>query len=217
MNDRVLEVIEVLEELYPDAHCELNHRNVLELTVAVMLSAQTTDKQVNVVTPQLFEHFQTLDDYAYADLTVLENDIRRIGLYRSKAKNIKNMAKMVLDNFDGIIPATIDELITLPGIGRKTANVVISVGYGIPGFAVDTHVERISKRLRLVYSNDNVVTIERKLKEKFPKDKWNTLHHQMIFFGRYHCKARNPACEECPLQNICGYYKQTYKKRNTQK
>lgn len=200
-------VMEVLANLYPDAECELVHANILELLVAVMLSAQTTDKQVNVVTKALFQKYPTLESYAQATLEVLEADIKKIGLFRSKAKNIKAMAIKVLEVYHGEIPSTIDKLITLPGVGRKTANVVISVGYNIPGFAVDTHVERVSKRLKLVKETDNVTQIEHKLKRKFPRDQWSILHHQMIFFGRYHCKARQPNCVECPLQSICAYYK----------
>jgi endonuclease-3 len=179
----------------------------LDLTVAVMLSAQTTDKQVNVVTTDLFSKYKTLEDYASADLLTLEEDLRKIGLFRGKAKNIKTMAGIVLTEFNGIIPDTIEKLITLPGIGRKTANVVISVGYGKPGFAVDTHVERISKRLTLVKQTDSIAEIEQKLKRRFPRDKWSKLHHQMIFFGRYFCIARKPQCEICVFQKVCTYYK----------
>ncbi|MGL5041647.1 MAG: endonuclease III [Culicoidibacterales bacterium] len=211
MTNKTNYVIEMLEKLYPNAECELNNKNILELTVAVMLSAQTTDKQVNVVTSSLFNKYQTLADYANADLVILEQDLRKIGLFRGKAKNIKMMSSIVLTQFNGIIPDTIEKLITLPGIGRKTANVVISVGYGKPGFAIDTHVERISKRLRLVKQEDSINEIEQKLKRRFPREKWSKLHHQMIFFGRYFCIARNPKCEDCVFQKECMYYKEIKK------
>lgn len=207
MTNKAQRVIDNLELLYPDAECELLHSNVLDLTIAVMLSAQTTDKQVNFVTPALFKKYPTVELYAAADISELEQDIKKIGLYRAKAKNIIAMATLVLSKYNGVIPDTIEHLIMLPGIGRKTANVVISVGYGKPGFAVDTHVERVSKRLKLVKEEDTVVTIEKKLKNMFPRDKWSKLHHQMIFFGRYFCKSRNPSCEKCPFQMHCSYYK----------
>lgn len=207
MTNKAQRVIDNLELLYPNADCELLYSNVLDLTIAVMLSAQTTDKQVNVVTPALFKKYPTVELYAAADISELEQDIKKIGLYRAKAKNIIAMAILVISKYNGVIPDTIEQLITLPGIGRKTANVVISVGYGKPGFAVDTHVERVSKRLKLVKEEDTVVTIEKKLKHMFPRDKWSKLHHQMIFFGRYFCKSRNPSCETCPFQIHCSYYK----------
>lgn len=207
MSDKIPFVMECLNELYPDAYCELNFKTILDLTVAVMLSAQTTDKQVNVVTKDLFKKYKTLTDYADADVNVLAEDIKSIGLYRMKSKNIKAMAEMVLTKYNGEIPHTIEELIKLSGIGRKTANVIISVGFGIPGFAVDTHVERVSKRLALVREHDDVLTVERKLKKAFPRAAWSTLHHQFIFFGRYTCKARQPLCHDCPFQAICRYYK----------
>ena len=206
MNKKAEFILDELNKLFPDADIELDFSNIHELAIAVMLSAQTTDKQVNVVTPALFAKYPTLEDYANADVADLEQLLNRIGLYKGKAKNVKGMAEMVLKDFGGEMPRTIDELVKLPGIGRKTANVIISVGFGIPGFAVDTHVDRISKRLDIVDQKDNVVVIEHKLKEFFPEETWNKLHHQMIFFGRYKCKARTPDCEDCPFQSFCRYY-----------
>jgi endonuclease-3 len=207
MTERVHRIECGLALLYPDADCELNFHSILDLVVAVILSAQTTDKQVNVVTRTLFKKYKTLTDYADADVDALAADIQQIGLYRSKAKYIKAMSQRVIEQYDGKFPQTIAALTTLPGIGRKTANVVISVGFGKPGFAVDTHVERVSKRLGLVRVADNVDTVERKLKKAFPRDHWSKLHHQFIFFGRYTCKARTPLCTGCPFQDMCRYYK----------
>lgn len=207
MSEKVPFVMETLEMMYPDAAAELDFTSLLDLVVAVILSAQATDKQVNIVTKSLFKKYQTLEDYAQANLEQLERDIRQIGLYRMKAKNIKQMADMVLTTYNGVFPDTLEGLMRLPGVGSKTANVVLSVGFGKPGFAVDTHVERVSKRLALVRESDRVETIERKLKKAFPQNAWSKLHHQFIFFGRYKCKARNPLCSDCPFQTICRYYK----------
>lgn len=205
MDKKIEKIIEVLDLMYPDAYCELNYSNDLELIIAVLLSAQTTDKQVNIVTKELFKKYQTLDDYLNADLQDLENDLRRIGLYKNKAKNIKKLAQQVKDNFNSQIPKTREELMSLAGVGRKTANVVISCAYNIPAIAVDTHVERVAKRLKLAYKNDSVLKVEEKLMRKFPKELWSKLHHQLIFFGRYHCKAINPECDGCLLKEICRY------------
>jgi len=196
-----------LDAMYPDAQAELNYTSTLDLVVAVILSAQTTDKQVNVVTDKLFKKYKTLEDYANTSLDELANDLRKIGLFRSKAKYIKAMSAIVLEQRDGKFPETIEELIKLPGIGHKTANVVVSVAFDKPGFAVDTHVERVSKRLALVDRDDDVTTVEHKLKNLYPEDRWSKLHHQFIFFGRYTCKARKPLCEKCPFPTICQYYK----------
>jgi len=207
MNERVHRIEYGLALLYPNAACELNFCSILDLVVAVILSAQTTDKQVNVVTRTLFKKYKTLTDYADADVDTLAADIQQIGLYRSKAKYIKAMSQTVIEQYDGKFPQTIEALTILPGIGRKTANVVVSVGFGKPGFAVDTHVARVSKRLALVREGDSVDIIEKKLKKAFPRDHWSRLHHQFIFFGRYKCKARNPLCDGCPFQDMCRYYK----------
>jgi len=207
MAERAHLVAHELNDMYPDAACELHFGSILDLVVAVILSAQTTDKQVNIVTAELFKKYRTIGDYAYTDVDVLAQDIRKIGLYRMKAKHIQAMSRIVLETYNGVFPQTIEELITLPGIGRKTANVVVSVGFGKPGFAVDTHVERVSKRLALVRSGDDVRTVERKLKNLFAKNQWSQLHHQFIFFGRYTCKARKPLCDSCALSTYCRYYK----------
>ena len=185
------------------ARCELNYSNPLELLIAVMLSAQTTDASVNKLTETLFQKYRSVEDYASAPLSQLEQDLKRIGLYRNKAKNVKAMAQMLIDEFNGEVPANHDALQTLPGVGRKTANVVISEGFGYPAIAVDTHVERIAKRLGFAFKKDSVLTVEKKLMKKIPKERWIKTHHQLIFFGRYHCKAINPQCQDCCLIDIC--------------
>jgi endonuclease III len=190
-------------EMYPNAHCELRHSNPFELIIAVSLSAQCTDALVNKVTKDLFEKYKTPEDYLNVSVEELQNDIRSIGLYRNKAKNIQNLCKMVLDDYNGQIPADRDELIKLPGVGRKTANVVVSVAYGIPAIAVDTHVERVSKRLAICRWKDSVLEVEQTLMKKVPKEEWSITHHRLIFFGRYHCKAQNPQCGKCPLLELC--------------
>lgn len=196
-------ILNTFDEMFPDARCVLNHSNNLELLVAVMLSAQTTDESVNKLTSHLFKKYKTVDDYANASLSELESDLHSIGLYRNKAKNIKAMAVALQARFNSVVPASHDALISLPGVGRKTANVVMAEGFGYPAIAVDTHVERISKRLGFAKPEDTVLTVEKKLMKTIPKNRWIKTHHQMIFFGRYHCKAMSPHCKECPLVDIC--------------
>ena len=202
-NKKALEMVDVIAEMFPNAECELVHDNAFELTIAVLLSAQTTDISVNKLTKPLFEKYKTPEDYLSVDISELENDIRTIGLYRNKAKNIQKLSQSLLDKFDGKIPQTHAELESLAGVGRKTANVVMSVAFGEPSLAVDTHVERISKRLGLALKKDSVLTVEKKLQKAVPKERWIKTHHQMIFFGRYHCKAMNPQCQDCPLIDMC--------------
>ncbi len=197
------EILDILEERFPDAHCELNHRNAFELLVAVVLSAQTTDASVNKVTPALFEAFPTPQALGNAELSDIEEKIKRIGLYRNKAKSIKNLSLSLIDKFDGVVPSSMKSLTSLAGVGRKTANVVRSVCFDIPSIAVDTHVERISKRLGLAKVSDDVETVENKLKRKIKRNRWNKAHHLFIFFGRYQCMARNPKCFDCPFTSFC--------------
>lgn len=196
-------ILNTFDKMFPDARCVLNHSNNLELLVAVMLSAQTTDESVNKLTSHLFQKYKTVDDYANASLPELESDLHSIGLYRNKAKNIKAMAMALQARFNGVVPASHDALISLPGVGRKTANVVMAEGFGYPAIAVDTHVERISKRLGFAKPDDTVLNVEKKLMKTIPKNRWIKTHHQMIFFGRYHCKAMSPHCKECPLVDLC--------------
>ncbi|MBD7964744.1 endonuclease III [Fictibacillus norfolkensis] len=195
--------LEQIEDMFPDAHCELHHSNPFELTIAVLLSAQCTDALVNKVTPKLFEKYKTPQDYLNVTIEELQDDIRSIGLYRNKAKNIQKLSELVINEYGGEVPKDRDELTKLPGVGRKTANVVVSVAYGVPAIAVDTHVERVSKRLAICKWKDSVLQVEETLMKKIPKSLWGATHHRLIFFGRYHCKAQNPNCPECPLLSIC--------------
>lgn len=196
-------ILNELDQLYPNAHCELHHRNAYEMAVAVILSAQTTDASVNRVTPILFEHFPDLASLASGKIGDIEKDISSLGLYHNKARAIQGFASGVIHDFDGQIPATIEKLIQLPGVGRKCANVIQSECFGLPSLAVDTHVSRVSKRLGLAFQKDDPSTIERKLKHKIPRERWTKTHHQMIFFGRYLCHAQRPECSRCPFTEIC--------------
>lgn len=198
-----LHFLDVMDEMYPEAHCELVHDNAFELTIATLLSAQCTDALVNRVTKGLFEKYKTPEDYLQVPLEELQQDIRSIGLYRNKAKNIQALSARLLTEYNGEIPANREDLVTLPGVGRKTANVVLSVAFDVPAMAVDTHVERITKRLGLCRWKDSVLEVEQTIMQKTPIDRWNKAHHQMIFFGRYHCKAQNPGCHTCPLLDDC--------------
>lgn len=195
--------LDQMGEMFPDAHCELIHSNPFELVIAVALSAQCTDVLVNKVTKELFKKYKTPEDYLKVPLEELQQDIRSIGLYRNKANNIQKLCRMLLENYDGEVPQDRDELINFPGVGRKTANVVVSVAFGIPAIAVDTHVERVSKRLGLCRWKDSVLEVEKALMKKVPEEEWSVTHHRMIFFGRYHCKAQNPQCPSCPLLELC--------------
>ncbi len=202
---RVEKILTVFDNRFPEAHCELNHSNGLELLIAVMLSAQTTDAAVNRITERLFTKYRTLDDYLATPLETLEADLKRLGLYKNKAKNIKKTMTVIKERHHGIVPSSQADLEALPGVGRKTANVVLSVWYDVPRIAVDTHVERVSKRLKLAYLKDTPLKVEEKLMRKIPRNRWSKTHHQMIFFGRYHCMARKPKCHECELQSLCRY------------
>ena len=199
-------IIEGLNRLYPDAYCQLNHRNSFELLIAVVLSAQTTDERVNSVSSELFEKYGNAQKLANASQEDIERIIRPIGLYRMKAKNIISLAKVLDERFNGIVPDSRADLESLPGVGRKTANVILSNCFDVPAFAVDTHVSRVSKRLRIADENDDVDKIEEKLMSCFPEELWGKLHHQFIFFGRYKCKARNPECDDCPFKDFCTYF-----------
>lgn len=204
--------LDKMAEMYPDAHCELIHSNPFELVIAVALSAQCTDALVNKVTKGLFQKYKTPEDYLNVSLEELQQDIRSIGLFRNKAKNIQKLSRMLLDDYDGVVPKSRDELTKLPGVGRKTANVVVSVAFDEPAIAVDTHVERVSKRLGFCRWKDSVLEVEKTLMHKVPMDEWSVTHHRLIFFGRYHCKAQNPQCFECPLLDICREGKKRMKK-----
>jgi endonuclease III len=207
----VQRILQVFAEMFPDAHCELHHRNPFELVIAVLLSAQCTDQTVNKVTATLFEKYRTPQDYLAVTVEELMEDIRQIGLFRNKAKHIQQLCMQLIMDFQGEVPQTLEQLQQLAGVGRKTANVVISTAFGVPAMAVDTHVERISKRLGFVGPDADVREVEEALMKKIPKSEWTVTHHRMIFFGRYHCKAQKPNCEICPLMDCCREGKQRLK------
>ncbi|AOZ91274.1 endonuclease III [Paenibacillus crassostreae] len=213
----VRHILDTMGNMFPEAHCELIHSNAFELTIAVLLSAQCTDETVNKVTKDLFQKYRSPQDYIDVPLEELEQDIRRIGLFRNKAKHIQSLCRMVIDQFEGDVPRTHEQLVLLPGVGRKTANVVVSNAFEIPAIAVDTHVERVAKRLGLAGWNDSVLEVEKKLMKKIPRDEWTETHHRLIFFGRYHCKAQNPQCEVCPLLDVCREGKKRMKMTQNRK
>ncbi len=192
-----------LDELFPNPQCELHYNNDYELLIAIVLSAQSTDRRVNVVTPILFNQYSDLVSLKNAKLRDLELIIRPIGSFRKKAVYVKEIARILVDCYNCVVPTDRKELEKLPGVGRKTINVFLSEYYNIPAIAVDTHVERVSKRLGLADINDNVLKIEEKLMEVFPKKEWARRHLQLVLFGRYHCKSLNPKCLDCKLSNIC--------------
>lgn len=202
---KIENILAVFDERYPDAETELWYEKDYHLLIAVLLSAQATDVSVNKVTPQLFNRFKTLEALKEAPIEAIEEEIKSIGLYHSKAKNIKKTSKILVDQYQSKVPTSLADLESLPGVGRKTANVVASVLFKTPRIAVDTHVSRVSKRLKLATLKDSPLKIEEKLMQKFNEDRWIRLHHQMILFGRYHCKALNPSCEGCPLKTECRF------------
>lgn len=196
-------ILDEMEKIFPNAQCELVHETPFQLLVAVVLSAQTTDASVNRVTPGLFAKYPDCESMAHADVKDIEACIHSIGLYRNKAKSISNLSKDLFEKFDGVVPSSYKDLMSLAGVGRKTANVVRSVAFDIPSFAVDTHVNRVSKRLGLAKYSDSVEKVEEKLKRKIDRNRWNQGHHDFIFFGRYLCMARSPKCEVCPFTSFC--------------
>lgn len=200
--ERALNAVEILKKEYPDAICSLTASNPFELLVAVRLSAQCTDARVNLVTPALFEKYKTLDDYANAKLEDVENIIKSCGFYKNKASSIIGMAKMVRDDFGGIVPDNIDDLVTLPGVGRKTANLIVGDVYGKESIVVDTHMIRISNRIGLVNVKEPV-KIEMALKKLIPADEGSDFCHRIVLFGRDICSARKPKCDACPMLDNC--------------
>lgn len=204
--DRVKIILDYFDEILPSASCELNYSKPYELLIAVMLSAQTTDKSVNKVTSVLFEKYKSLNDLANAEYEEVFNIIKTIGLAKTKSKNVIEISKMLLEKFNGVVPQTREELMTLPGVGRKTSNVVMGEIFHQPVIAVDTHVERVSKRLYLASLNDSPLEVELKLIKSINKERRVLFHHQMIHFGRYYCISQKPKCETCKLKEICRYY-----------
>ena len=207
MTGSTIKIENYLDELFPNPRCELNYTKEYELLLATMLSAQTTDKRVNEVTHILFKKYQTLKELSEADINEVMQIIKPIGTFRKKAYNLIEIAKRLIEDYKGKIPNDREYLETLPGVGRKTTNVVLSNIYNVPCIAVDTHVSRVSKRLKLVRKNDNPLKIEKKLTKKFKKEDLCKIHHQLVLFGRYHCTARNPKCDNCKIKDICGYKK----------
>ncbi|MCF2566151.1 endonuclease III [Streptococcus pasteurianus] len=209
--ERLKKILAIIGEMYPEARGELEWETPFQLLIAVVLSAQTTDKAVNKITPNLWKKYPEIADLANANLEDVEDCLRTIGLYKNKAKNIVKTARVILRDFDGKVPKTHKELESLPGVGRKTANVVLAEVYGIPSIAVDTHVSRIAKRLNISAPDADVTEIEQDLMKKIPKKDWILTHHRLIFFGRYHCLAKKPKCDICPVQSYCKYYKDNVK------
>ena len=199
-----------LEKLFPQARCELEYQTEFQLLIAVVLSAQTTDKSVNKVTRVLFKQYPDCYSLAKADINDVISIIKNIGLYQTKAKNILSIDDQISNQYGGVLPKEFDKLTSLKGVGRKTANVVLAELYGYKGFGVDTHVNRVSKRLNIADENDSVETVEKKLCQLFDSNYWHRLHHLFIFFGRYKCKSRNPECNDCPFTNMCNYYQKTF-------
>ena len=207
-----IELIEnYLDELFQDPKCELNYSKDYELLISVMLSAQTTDKRVNEVTSVLWNRYNSLEDLKNADLNDLKNILRPLGNFNKKALFTKEIATMIVDKYNGVMPRTRKKLESLPGVGRKTVNVVFAELNIEPQIAVDTHVERVSKRLVMAKSEDDVLEIERRLRKIFKRINWSKRHLQLVLFGRYYCKAINPMCNECKLKEICKYNKTTRK------
>ena len=207
MTGSMKQIENYLDDLFPNPKCELNYNKDYELLLATMLSAQTTDKRVNTVTDILFKKYPTIKDLSLADINDVIKIIKPIGTFRRKAYNLIEIARRIDKDYNGNLPNDREYLETLPGVGRKTTNVVLSNIYNVPCIAVDTHVARVSKRLRLAKSSDTPLDIEKKLSKKFKKEDLCKRHHQMVLFGRYQCKARNPKCENCKLKEICSYYK----------
>jgi endonuclease-3 len=205
MNNNIF--LDYLDELFPNPKCELNYNKDYELLIAVVLSAQTTDKRVNEVTKILFSKYDTLDKLKNANTDDISAIIRPIGTFNKKSVFVKEIAAYLIDNCNGIVPNSKSELVKMPGVGVKTANVVLSNLYDYPAIAVDTHVSRVSKRMGYAKDSDEVGTIEKKLQKRFPKNRWSRLHHQMVLFGRYRCKSISPMCNDCKIKDICKYNK----------
>ena len=209
MNEKAQFILKTLKKAFPDAHCELNYKNPLELLIATILSAQCTDKRVNIVTASLFKKFKTARDYLKVPQSVIEEEIRTTGFFRNKAKSIQGACRALVETHHGKVPQTMEELVKLPGVGRKTANVVLGNAYGIPGFPCDTHVIRLSNHLGLV-KTQNAEEVEAKLTKMFPAKEWTQMSHRLIWHGRRCCYARRPDCSACPLQEVCDFYQKHF-------
>lgn len=205
MKTNIKPLLDYLDEILPTAKCELLYSKDYELVIAVMLSAQTTDKSVNAVTPILFKKYPTLAALYDASLEDIEEIIKPIGLYKNKAKNLKGIVKDLVDRFNSVVPSNKEQLMTLPGVGNKTAGVIRAEIFQIPDLPVDTHILRISKRLNLAKKDDEPIDAERKLKKIIPEERWIKSHHQLIHFGRYYCMARSPKCQNCKISDMCTF------------
>ncbi len=205
-NEELDLMIEIFEKKYPETETELVHSSPFELLIATILSAQCTDVRVNIVTEKMFKELNTPEDFAALTPEELSPYIKTCGLYKTKSKNIVNACKLLISEFNGIVPQTHKELMSLPGVGRKTANVVLSNAFNIPAIAVDTHVFRVTNRIGIVNADD-VLKTEKQLMDRLPSEIWSDAHHWFIYHGRRVCKARNPLCENCELNEICCYYK----------
>jgi endonuclease III len=210
LSSRTREILARLDEQYPGAECALHHDNPIQLLVATILSAQCTDARVNQVTPALFRRYPDAAAFAGARLRELESLIRTTGFFRSKARNIRECCRKIVRDHSGQVPSSLEALVSLPGVGRKTANVVLGTAFGIPGITVDTHVGRVSRRLGLTRSQDPV-KVEFDLMKLVPRDRWSTFSLQVIWHGRRICDARRPRCEECPLRDLCSFVLRTAK------
>ncbi|MDY4128233.1 endonuclease III [Peptostreptococcus porci] len=201
-----IEILDRLMLLHPNAHCELEHSSAFELLIATILSAQCTDVRVNIVTSELFKKYNTPEAFKSLSIKTIENEIKTCGLYKSKAQKIKDTSLMICEEFDGNVPDNLDDLVKLPGVGRKTAGVVLSNAFNVPAIAVDTHVFRVSNRIGIVKENTPEKT-EFALMKAIPKDRWTHSHHLLIFHGRRICRARKPECENCNITEYCNFFK----------
>lgn len=208
-SEKVVIIRDYLNELFKDPKCELNYNSDYELLIAIVLSAQTTDKRVNSVTSILFDRYKSLEELSKADIKDIEEILRPLGSFRKKAFYVKEIARILVTSYDSKVPIKRGQLEAMPGVGRKTVNVFLGEFYNIPLIAVDTHVERVSKRLGLAKDSDNVREVEEKLKRAFKREEWAKIHLQLVLFGRYHCKAVSPNCDNCKLKDICKYEKRS--------
>ena len=209
--EKINRISNYMNSLFPNAHCELEYNKDYELLIAIVLSAQTTDKRVNMVTKILFSKYPTLEELSEAKTEDIEKIIKPIGTFKKKSIFVKEIATRLVKEQNGIVPNNREYLETLSGVGRKTTNVFLSEYYHVPSIAVDTHVERVSKRLGLAKKTDTVKEVEESLMKKIPKKNWIKTHHQFIFFGRYHCKAIKPSCINCQLKDICSHHQEKKK------
>lgn len=196
-------IVNALRDVIKNPKPELNYNNLYELTIAVILSAQTTDKRVNIVTKELFSKYPSFQELSQADPVIVANIIHSVGLYDTKAKHLVSLALEVINKYNGALPSDYSNLVKLPGIGNKTANVILAVGYNVPAFPVDTHVFRTSKRLGYIKDKDSITSAEFNLKKYIPKEDWVECHHLFLLFGRYFCKSQNPLCDNCKLKEFC--------------